>query len=373
MRRWNNYRRVCIEGLNIERSINNLTDANVSIYNIVREAYNKVYLTINDRDIHRLEEEFRTARIEYIGRYGIISAFVSMIHRVGILIGIIISITLYAIASAFTLHINIVGIESINRLDVLNAISDYGISIGKINTYDKKGLEDYILKAVDGVSMVSIQSIGTTLLVNIKEESSSVEEDISCYISPYNMVINDYRVYSGISNISVGKIVKKGDVLIYPDEYTDEDGVLHLVAPKGYISATIWHTATDECYKEEIIYTRTGKSTASYTYYLGDRAVYTKDVQTAYETYDVYTRDVVVSSFILPIRYTETVYYETEEKVVQNDFNKCKEKIIANLISMVYNDMDDTETMVDEIVDIVELDDRYIINVYLECIKDINI
>ena len=373
MKRWSSYRRVSIEGLNIEKGINKLTSDNVNIYNLVRESYNKVILTVSDKDIPRLQQEFRTADFQYIGSYGIVSIVMTLLHRIGFIVGLVISIVLYSILNLFTLHIEVVGIENIDRNMIIEAVEGFGIRLGAINSYNKDELEKYILNNVDGVSLVSTQTIGTTIVVNIKEESSSVEENIESYVSPYNMVINDFQVFAGISNMYIGQIVRKGDVLIYPEEYTDSDGVLHLVEPKATLFATIWHTVTEVFYKNEIVYSRTGNSITSYKYCIGDKVVIDKTKENCYQLYDTVSRESLVNSSLLPIRYVETVYYETVEEVIEKDFNNSKEKIIANLKSLVYNNKDDIDDVVDEVVDVVELDDRYIVNYYLECTRQINI
>ncbi len=371
MRRWSSYRQISIEGLNIEKGIDRLTHQGVDVYNVSREAYNKVLITISDRDIPRVKEEFRTAQIEYMGRYGIASIIFSLLSRIGILIGVVVSIVLFSILNAFTLHIEVVGLEKIDRALVLDAVNNYGIRLGRINNIENDELERYILGNVDGISLVSSQVVGTTLVINIKEESSNIEEGPSSYVSPYNMIINDFHVYSGISNMYIGQIVKKGDILIYAEEYRDEDGVLHLVAPKAEISATIWHIATEVFYKEEIVNVRTGNAVINFAYYMGDTKIMEQTAANSFQLYESINRETWVSTSLLPIRYLETTYYEVVEEVQQNDFANSKEKIIANLQKVVYNNVDDTETVVDEVVDVVELSDRYIVNVYLECTKDI--
>ena len=373
MIRWSNYTKITLIGLNLERYINVLRDKDIEINNIHRSNYNTISMYIRDEDIKVVKDIANNIDIEIIEYYGIKQLGRCIINRIGILIGVILSITMILILNMYTLHIKIIGLDKIQETTIIQALNDYGIYIGKINDYDSNDLHKYLLNNVSGISLVSTERKGTALIVNIKEKSATLEDMAQSFVSPYNMIINDYSIFAGIGNVVKGQMVKKGDVLIYPEEYLDSDGVLHLSKPKAYMSVTIWHTATTTLMKEETIYVRTGKVVTNYQYQIGSFSVVNHTEDNNFEYYDTEYKVQDIGEGIIPIKYTETKYYETVEETQVNDFEKVKDSLLANLTELVYNKLQGNEKIIDEFVDIVELSDRYIINKYLQCDLDLYI
>ena len=373
MKSRHDYSTLNIQGLNIDKLINEIRQDGVVLYDINRLAYNNVKMIVNNNDINNISEKLDNQTLIVENTFGIITYIKNFLKRIGLIIGVVLSIALIIFLSMYTLHIEIIGLDTIDRQTVLSVLNEYGIYKYKINKYDKDDLESFIMNNIEGISLISTKKIGTTLVINVKEKSSQIEENATHYVSPYNMIILDYQVYSGVSNINKGNMVKVGDVLIYPEEYIDEDGVLHLISPKAIIKATIWHTATYTFMKEETIYKPTGQSVTNFEYRIGKHTIYKKEKSHNYQYFDTKHTNQIISNNIVPISLSKTIYIETTPEVVKNDFEKSKDKIIANLNKVVYNKLSDNESVVDTIVDIKELDDRYIVNVYLECSAVINV
>ncbi len=366
----NNYTTITIKGLNLERYINELRDKDVEIFNIRRTTYNTISMVIRDRDLKLVNDNASKLDIAVEEHYGVIESIRRLVSRVGIVIGVIISIAMIIVLNMFTLHIQVVGLETIETTVVIDALHSYGISRWKINHFVPEDLNNYLLSTIDGISLVSTKSFGTTLVVNVKEKSSKLNDNAVPYTAPFNMIIKDYEIYSGIANFEKNSIIKKGDIIIYPEEIV-EDGVLHLLEPRAKIHATIWHSASAVVYKEETIYERTGNKIKSYTYSLGNLNVINRSRDNTFNYYEVETKQQCIGASLLPLVYTSTTYFETTPKVIQNDFNSIKEKIIADLTESVYNKTNSSQQVIDETLDIIELADKYIVNVYLECNWDI--
>lgn len=373
MKSRHDYSTLSIEGLNIEKLINSIRQDGVVVYDINRLAYNKTTLVVRTTDINKVSDRLDNQTMVVDNTYGLVNGLKGITHRIGLVIGVIISIAMVIVLSMYTLHIEVVGLEDIDKSVVIDTLSNYGIHKYKINKYNKKDLENYILQSIDGVSLVSTKMIGTTLIVNIKEKSSQLEPLTSNYVSPYNMIINSYEIYAGNGNIKVGDMVREGDVLIYAGEYTSQDGVLHLIAPRGTINATMWHTATYTLPKSEIVYKPTGRTITNTTYRLGDKVISKQEYDNTFQYNNTVTTSQLISYQLLPIYVDKTIYAETEPVTVQNDLSNCKDEIIANLTKVVYNKLQDNEQPVDKVVDIKELEDRYIVNVYLQCNATINV
>ena len=369
----NSYTKITLTGLNLERYINILRDNNIEIHDIHRDDYNSMSMYVWDKDIKYIRDNANGIDIQLQEHYGIRQWTKFLINRVGVVVGSILSIIMILVLNAYTLHFHIIGIENIKKETIIEALNTYGIYIGKISNYDNDGLNKYLLNCVEGISLVSTQKVGTTLVINIKEKTAELEEVVDNYYSPYNMVINDFEIYSGIGNKGKGDIVRKGDLLVYAQEYLDSDGVLHLIKPHAKYNVTIWHTGTHTIYKEETVFVRTGNSVAGYKYMLGNKTLINNEIVNMYQFYDAVEMYKKLSNSILPLEFTKTVYYETKPEIRKNDFDQLKEKTIANLRSLVYNEVSANEQIINEKVDIIQLEDRYIVNFYLECNKEIYI
>jgi len=357
--------RLNIHGLNTERLINNLKEYNINIYNIKRSTYDNIDIVIEERYLPIIKDfDIDVEVIEVFGRSKLIKG---ILDKIGIVIGTVISLIMLIILNTFTLHIEILGLENITREEVLTTLKEFGVDIWSVNNYNKESLHSYLTSNIDDISLVSSKKIGTTLVINIKEKSSTLEETAENYLSPYNMVIKDYSINSGKGNIYINQVVKKGDVLVYPEEYLDSDGGLHLIKPKGTIKACVWHTATETFMKQETVYRKTGNKIINYNYRLGSIPILTQASENEFEYFEQESGEYYISNFLLPIHYSYIAYYETIPEIQENDFNNSKEKIIANLQALVYNMKDVNDRIIDENVVVVELNDRFIINYYLEC------
>ncbi|MBQ4558110.1 MAG: sporulation protein YqfD [Clostridia bacterium] len=369
----NSYSKISLTGLNLENYINVLKNNNIELFNVERPQYNQLRFITKSSNLKYINATKGSLELNVIKKIGYSNIKEFTIKNLGYIIGVIISIIMLVVTNAFTFNIHILGLENVSKDTILSSLQDYGIKTFKINKFDKDDLISYMLDNNSDLSLVSLKKVGTTLIFNIKEKSSKLPETVTPYMAPDNMLINDYSIHSGISNIYIDKVVKKGEVLIYPEQYLDKEGNLQLIEPKGTINATIWHTATDTIMKEDTIYERTGNKVTSYSYSIGDWKILGVDRTHEYEYVEevVYNKD--ISNTLIPLKYTSTIYYETTPIVIQNDFNSIKDEIIANLESVVYNKVAIDENIQDKVIDIVELDDRYIVNVYLECTITINI
>ena len=347
-----NFCKISITGLNLENYLNKLKDENIEIYNLNRPEYNQIEFVTPNRNLKYINSTCGVLKLDIIKHIGYKSFKDFIIKNLGYIIGCILALILLIISSKYTFHIKIIGLENVPEDCILQSINDFGVKTFQINVFDSDKLAEYILDNNTDISLVSIEKIGTALVLNIKEKSSKLPESVEPYLAPDNLLIKDFEVSSGISNLKIDKIVKKGEVLIYPEEYLDKEGKLQLIKPKGYINATIWHTATETILKEETIYERTGNKITNYNFNIGKIKLFKKYNEHNYKYYEEVSRIKDISISLIPIKYYETIYYETTPVIIQNDFNSIKDEIIAKLETVVYNKVSQGEEVLNKIVDV---------------------
>ena len=127
MKSRNDYSTLSIEGLNIEKLINNIRQDGVVVYDINRLAYNKTTLVVRTTDINKVSDRLDNQTMVVDNTYGLVNGLKGITHRIGLVIGVIISIAMVIILSMYTLHIEVVGLKDIDKSVVIDTLSNYGI------------------------------------------------------------------------------------------------------------------------------------------------------------------------------------------------------------------------------------------------------
>lgn len=159
-------------------------------------------------------------KLENIEKRGIVFKGERYKRRLGIIVGLVISIAIVFLFSNIVLKIEIYGNESVSDEHVKMILSDYGIKIGTfIPSLDIRSLEQEILTAFDSFRWIGIRSSGCRILVDISELTEKPE--IIPQSSPCNIIASRDAQIVDIRNVYMGMLVpmlydgvKKGDILI---------------------------------------------------------------------------------------------------------------------------------------------------------------
>ncbi len=140
-------------------------------------------------------------------------------RRIGIILGIVLSVCSYIYFSGIIVTIEIVGNKSVSDDSVLSAMREIGISQGThIKDINFIQAENQLMVMVKGVSWVGMQNSGNHLVVQITEYTEKpkmTSERIPCNIvSSHNAEITSTTVYDGMLMKIVGDYVREGDILI---------------------------------------------------------------------------------------------------------------------------------------------------------------
>jgi similar to stage IV sporulation protein len=167
-------------------------------------------------------------------------------HRLGIVIGILIMLISVLISSKFVWQINVTGNNILSEDEVINELKDAGFYVGTyIPNVDYKDLHNKILLSSERISWISINITGNVANVSIKENLNKEKTTNTRYtnvISKYDGQIVSINVIDGEKQISVGDVVKKGDLLISGIIDSKSQGVRYVNANgviKAYVSKNI--------------------------------------------------------------------------------------------------------------------------------------
>lgn len=142
---------------------------------------------------------------------GVFAYAFSLLKRLGIIVGIVLSVAVFVIYSFF-----VVEIDGDFSPEVENVLFSHGIAEGKFVPAldcEKIGRE---IRSLDGVSFASVERIGTRVRVHVRNEQD--EKPFVQYGGEVkavcDSVVTRIVVFGGTCEVEVGQTVKSGDVLI---------------------------------------------------------------------------------------------------------------------------------------------------------------
>ena len=141
--------------------------------------------------------------------------------KIGVFVGIIISVLLAIYFSGIVWDVRIEGNTSIPDTAITEALEDAGFHVGSSwRRSDFSKIENKALSGCDGISWININRRGTVAYVSVMEKGPSDKEDgvvhskYANIIATEDCVIEEIRVVRGVAEVKVGDVVKKGDLLI---------------------------------------------------------------------------------------------------------------------------------------------------------------
>lgn len=312
---------VTIEGLNLEKFINNLAKNKIYIFNIKRISETKIEAYVYKDDVKELISIYRKSNYNLKIKKSVgLPFFMKRVYkRKTLLFGGVLSLLILLFLTTFITNVYIDCPEGIDKKELRREIYECGLKPGT-NKYiiNKKDIRDSILYKFNSVAYISINIQGTSAFVDIVKKAEEPKENskINCnIIAKKDGIIEKVIPRSGESLIKKGDIVKTGDVLIAGG---------NLIA-KGEVWAKTFYEITEKVeYTNKSKY-RTGKNKKIFKIKLYNKEFITnKDIH--YKEYDVKTKDFKIKykNFEFPIQVQVDTFYEVNIKKNDKDLNAIK-------------------------------------------------
>ena len=245
-----------------EKALNLCAENGITLWNSkFKEGSIIANITVKDFYILRYIFKGMGIRIHILHKSGLPFIINRYKKRPGLLIGAIIFIVILQILSSFVWVIDIEGNSITKTQDILNACEKIGIRTGmKVNDVHSKVQREKLLLELDSLSWAALNVEGSRLTINVTETKKEKNEDKK----PCNLkaksdgIIKKIDVTSGNSVVSVGDVVKKGDILV--SGIIENVGGTRFVYSKGTVIAEVEKTFTLEEKYKKTVYTENGKS-----------------------------------------------------------------------------------------------------------------
>ncbi len=314
-----------VEG-NVLSILATLTKHGITARN-VKEKEGKVTFSTYGKDVKRTEELLKRTNRKYsVIKDGTARTFFKKnILRIGLYLGIILAIVLCVRYADTVRHVDINDLKVVEEDRILGLIAEE-ISLPE----RKKNIDTDLIKkkilALEGVSYTSVRVEGSVLVVTVMEEpplpSVVDKSDYSFVTAKYDGIVTRIITYSGTATVEVGDTVLRGDDLIAP--YVVSPNELQIPTNAlGEIYARVWVTkeiVICPTVKKEV---RTGRTERRARFFAKKRDYDGKFFSYEEEVLRYYLGGVI------PLPYYVTVYYETELREVEYDFEEEKESIVA--------------------------------------------
>lgn len=373
--------RIKINGNGIEKFLTKIVALDLKVFNIDKKSDTELtfecYRYLH-KDVAKIIHEFKY--VDFVMQdKGLPVILVKYKNRWGLIAGALLFFVLFYTVTLFVWEINIVGCDEISEQEILQRLDEKGFSVGVYKgKIDASEIENAFLYDYDKVSWMSINIIGTSATVEIRENICKVKkldtsEPSNIYASR-DGVIASVSAYMGYSVVSVGDTVTAGD-LVVSGEYTDKYGKEYKLHSYASVMAYTTHTFSVSIPYTALEQQKTGKSKNYYKINLIRLSLplYFKE-NISYNTYSV-NRTIkqfrLGDSLVLPFSVEKISYTETENI----SYTKTKEAALSD----AYEQLDDLEnnlvgiTVLDKEYEVTESSEGIDVKVVLDCYEDIGI
>ncbi len=269
------------------------------------------------KDILKSEQlEFRRGRI-----FGFPRVLYNYRKRWGFFAGVLLFFVLLFFSGRFIWSFDITGNCYVEDDVIIETLDNLGCGIGsKISDIDFEILHNRFLMECDDIAWISVNMDGTKAKVEVREVSRGSEQtaDYNNVVASEDGQIELITVIDGKEQVTIGDIVKKGDLLISGVETYREGENIYYTSADGNVLATVNRVFTVEvpCETENKIPTNNSQIRESIVFFGFDINLF-RNSGIPYEKYDIITENkqvVLFDSVELPIwiKKEQICEYKTE-------------------------------------------------------------
>lgn len=356
--------KIKIEGLNNSKIINALISDGVYIKNLSEKVRYTTFEILQED-----EKKLKSICKKFHKKYEVVSRFkiINILKKSKFYFGFILSMVLvFALIFSFNLYVykvNLV-VGSYTKIDLSNIekiLDDNKIASGMLKSdLDTKHLQDLILKE-ENIAGCEIVKRGGILDIVIYPATKKEEKKTENIYSKFNAVISKIDVFAGKSNLKIGDIVRKGDLIIENDNGADGE-----ILGKVYYSDYLIYN------ENQVLQQETGRILVENKLMLFNKILSKSKKITAFSNYleekCVFS---VSENLFIPLSFVKVKYKEIEyvEKIVP--FESVEEKLKNELYNSILEKLENKDTISSVSFSVVKENNLTRLDCFIECEIDL--
>lgn len=374
---------ITVEGFFIERFINNCINNKIFLWRIKRKSSTLLTVNININNFKKIHTIARKTKCKV--KINCKKGLPIILHRYRkrrlLLLLLIPIFFIIIISSNYIWNIEIVGIDNIDKEELIIQLEEEGIKVGtaKSKVNSNNVINNIRLKRKD-ISWMSVDMKGTNVIVTVveaKEKPEIIDKSEYCNIvAKQRGMITKITADTGTAQVKVGDIVSKGDILIggyMEGKYTDT----RYVHAKGEIEAKVWYTKKIKTGFTREIVEETGITQNKYSIKINNFVINLYKTLPKFENYDKINETNKIKlfkDFYLPIEINKTTYVEQKKVKVTYGKDELKEILIKELEQQFFDEGTNKLNVINKVVNFYENEENILeLEMTYEVIQDIGI
>ena len=356
--------RIKIEGLNVQNIINKLIDNEVLIENY--HSRNKcVIFDIDEKDEYLVKKTCGMFHKPYqiISRNNLLNLLKRIRYYFGFILAVVISFCFIFVNNLYIYKIDLKvdGGGTCDLTEIKNILRKNGVYEGlQKKSIDVSKIEKFILTSSDVAGCV-VKHQGGKIDIVIYPGNMKNEINHENLYSKYNAVIVDVDVYTGVSKLKNGDVVKIGDLLIEND-----NGASGKILAKVYFSDYIIYN------ENQIISNKTGRVCKERFVSIFNKNLSKSSKNNKFSNFIEEECVLCVSNnLFMPICIVDKKYYEIEYKEVVVKFDEMEDKLKEQLYEDVWAKVPDVNSISNVTYSVVCENNLTRLDCFIECEIDL--
>lgn len=356
-----------IEGLNFDRLIREFNRLNIKLFNLNKPNCKVMEFSLKTSDYLKFKKLplIKNYVVSITKTRGIAKLVSDIYKHIALTICGAICVVLFLFFSNFTLKIDVLGLQTISKQEIILLLNNFGVKTNQINSKSNLEIEKYLKQNNDKISLVSVIKKGTNLIVNIKEK---IDTSISLtpITAPYNMQITKLNIKQGSSKFKVGDMVKKGEIIVSPAVILS-NGEITQLTPIANVEGEVWIGGEVRFETEKKVSKKTGKKQIFSYYEWGNNKLFYKTPTVKFEKFDkVVYNNYVFKNWFVPLKYTRITFYELTEETITQNFEDAKAELVLKSRNIAYSNLPEGKSVIEENTQVNQVGNTIFINTYLK-------
>lgn len=352
--------KIKIIGLNLTRLVDSLVLKNVALFD-VQIKRNVLKFFICKCDIETLNNVCHKERKKYeiISRFGIVELAKKIKYCLGFLLAFVICFSYLFSFNELVFDVDVQSsVLNFDTSSVVKFLEDTGVKSGMLKkNLSKSEVKKMIISNFENVSDCNVFVDGGKVLIKVFPGVKNDNEKVKKIISNFDAVVTKVDVFAGESKVSVGDVVKMGDVLIESDLEAKGD-----VFGKVYFNSTILYNEK----QEKIV--KTGKYVLSKKYFF--RNLFTINHTKQHTFLKYLTKKCVFypfGNYFIPLACEETLFEEIEIKEEIVPFENVEEEVKNKAYNEALKQIEDVSKITNVSYSIVQENSFSRVDCFVEC------